>query len=386
MRHTRLLIEPITTPGLAQVAYLVGDRAAGVAAVIDPRRDVDEYLARAASLGVRITHVFETHIHADFVSGARELSLATGATVFASQLGEQEFPHVPLGDGQVVEIGSLRLRALWTPGHTPEHVAYLLLDPDGDEPVALFSGDALFSGEVGRPDLLGQDVTEELVGQLFGTVHERLASLPDDVVVYPGHGAGSACGRSIGDRPTTTIGLERRFNYAFQARDRDAFRQAVLADLPPAPTYYPVMKRVNRAGAPLLGSLDPGQALPARTFADRMEQGALVIDTRPAEAFAAAHVPGAVWIGRGPSLVVWAGWLAPYDRDLLLVVEDEAAFSEVRTDLRRIGLDRVVGYLSGGMAAWEASGRPTRALSRLPAAALRERLSRGDLRLLDVRS
>lgn len=379
-------IERIYTPGLAQIAYLVADERTGVAAVIDPRRDIQEYLDLAHAAGLRITHVLETHVHADFVSGARELAAATGAVIFASRLGQSEFAHQPLDDGDVIELGSLRLTALWTPGHTPEHLSYLLTDPAvRAAPQALFSGDLLFVGEVGRPDLLGNAYTSALVNQLYDTLFERLRPLADDLVVYPGHGAGSACGKQIGDQPSTTIGQERRFNYAFQARDREEFRRVLFEGMPLAPSYYPVMKRVNKVGPRLLSELPAGQPLLPAEVARRLEQGALVIDARAPEAFGTGHIPGAVSIGLGPDFIVWTGWLAPYEQEIVLVLEHDHDYAEARTDLRRIGLDRVAGYLGGGMAAWQADGRPMRTLPHLSVEELRARLTTGDFAVLDVR-
>jgi len=377
----------IFTPGLAQVAYLVADEAAHVAAIIDPRRDVDVYLEWARAHGVRIAAILETHVHADFVSGAPELAAATGAPIYASRLGDQEFPHEPLDDGAEVAVGRLRLRALWTPGHTPEHLAFLLLDPEaGDAPRALFSGDALFVGEVGRPDLLGQEQTQQLAGQLFHTVTERLSRLPERLVVYPGHTAGSACGKKIGDAPSTTIGQEKLVNYAFQTRRKDQFIAMVLAGMPLPPTYYPVLKRVNKVGAPLLATLPDGEALTPEAVAARQAAGALVVDARTPDAFGAGHLPGAVFAGLGQNFVAWMGWLAPYDRDLILVLDRDADFAEARTELRRIGLDRVAGHLAGGMDTWRAAGREAVALPQVTARELNARLSRGErLAVLDVR-
>lgn len=355
-------IERVFTPGLAQVAYLVADETAGVVAVIDPRRDVDAYTAWTAARGYRIGAILETHVHADFVSGARELAAATGAPIYVSRLGEQDFPHEPLDDRAEVGVGRLRLRALWTPGHTPEHLSYLLIDPArGPAPVALFSGDALFVGEVGRPDLLGEEQTRTLAGQLYHTVVDRLSRLDDALVVYPGHTAGSACGKKIGDAPHTTIGQERCFNYAFQARSKDAFVRMVLDGMPRPPTYYPVLKRVNKAGAPLLRELPAGDSLAADEVASRQAAGAMVVDARSPARFGEGHVPNAVFAGLGPNFSAWMGWLAPYDRDLILVLDDDR-FEEARTELRRIGLDRVAGFLAGGMAAWRASGRESATL------------------------
>lgn len=382
-------LDRIFTPGLAQVAYLVADEAAGVAAIIDPRRDIDAYLDWATARDVRITAILETHVHADFVSGSRELAAATGAPIYASRLGQEEFTHTPLDDGDEVAVGAVRLRAYFTPGHTPEHMSYLLFDPaGGDRPLALFSGDALFVGDVGRPDLLGKGATRGLAEQLYRTVVDRLKTLPDDVVVYPGHTAGSACGKKIGDAPSTTIGQEKLVSYAFHARSEEDFIERVLVDMPAPPTYYPVLKRVNKAGAALLAALPAGTPLTPDMVAAQQAAGALIIDARTPEAFSAGHIPGAVFTGLGPNFVAWLGWLAPYDRDLILVLDHDADFVGARTELRRIGLDRVAGFLAGGMDTWRADGRAIVTLPQLSVQELGARLA-GDsqgLTVLDVRS
>lgn len=383
-----MIVDRVYTPGLAQVAYLVADEAAKEAAVIDPRRDVAPYLDWASAHGVRIVAVLETHVHADFVSGALELAAATGATIFASRRGEQEFPHQPLDDGSEVAVGRLRLRAFWTPGHTPEHIGFLLFDPEvSDEPLAFFTGDVLFPGEIGRPDLLGPAQTKALVEQLYDTVEHRLKPLPDEVVVYPGHTAGSPCGKKIGDASQSTMGEEKRHNYAFQARDRDAFTRVVMEGMPRPPAYYPVMKRVNKVGPAPVSEAPEGVAFTPDDVAARQAHGALIIDTRPSDAFGAGHVPGSVAVGLGASFAIWAGWLTPYDREVVLVLEDDARFAEARTELQRIGVDRVAGYLAGGVAAWRASGRETATLPRVSVDDLARSLAdaASDTIVLDVR-
>jgi hydroxyacylglutathione hydrolase len=381
-----MIIDRIFTPGLTQVAYLIADDAAGEVAVIDPRRDVDAYVEWADERGYRIVAILETHIHADFVSGSQELAARTGAPLYASAVGKQDFAHTPIADGQSVPVGSLSLHAFWTPGHTPEHVAYLLFDPaQSADPVALFSGDALFVGDVGRPDLLGEDQVRTLAAKLFYTVLGRLCRLPSNVIVYPGHTAGSACGKKIGEAPYTTIGAERIGNYAFQARSRDSFLQMVLNGMPPAPTYYPVLKKVNKHGATPLAELPAPAALDPDQVATAADAGAVIIDARPFEAFGKGHIPGAVAAGLGPNFVAWMGWLAPYDRDIVLILPSDDQFDEAVTDLRRIELDRITGYLGGGMAAWRGSGRDARTLPQMTAPELAEQLDDHRI-ILDVRS
>lgn len=387
--NTTMLMERFFTPGLAQVAYLIADPSTREAALIDPRRDVQEYVEWLAGHEMTLTAILETHVHADFVSGARELAAATGAPIYASRLGNEEFPHRPLDDGDEVPVGALRLRAYFTPGHTPEHLSYLLFDASqGSEPVALFSGDSLFVGDVGRPDLLGASATRELAEHLFETVEKRLKPLDDALVVYPGHTAGSSCGKKIGDAPHTTIGQERLSNYAFQTTDRDRFIASVLEGMPAPPTYYPVLKRVNKVGAPLLAELAPGSALSAEAVAAARDSGAAIVDVRGREEFGEGHIDGALFAELGPDFVTWMGWIAPYDREVVLVLEQDDEFEAARTELRRIGIDRVAGYLAGGMKAWLAANLPVVTLPQTSVDELAARRERdaAPFTVLDVRT
>lgn len=380
------IIDRIFTPGLAQVAYLVADERAGVAVVIDPRRDVDVYLEWADRHGVKLIGTLETHVHADFVSGARELLERAGVPVYASRIGETEFPHQPLDDEDEIAVGSLRLRAFWTPGHTPEHMSYLLFEPGRDEPIALFSGDALFVGEVGRPDLLGEQRTTTLVEHLYDTVFDRLTALPDDVVVYPGHTAGSSCGRSIGDAPSTTIGQERTFSYAFKPRIRKEFAAAIMENMPRPPAYYPTMKVVNKVGPTLLQTLSSGKRLDPAALRSALQTGALLIDTRDVSAFNRGHIPGSFFAGLGVDFVNWIGWLAPYDRDLVLIADDDAAFETAKLELHRIGLDRIFGIYADGMDAWAATGGQLQTNRAATPREIAGDVVTGAVSLLDVRS
>ncbi len=377
-----MIIDRIFTPGLAQVAYLVADEAAGEVAVIDPRHDVDAYISWAEQRHLRITAILETHVHADFVSGARELEIRTGAPIYASRLGDQEFPHRSLDDGDQVKVGRLGLQAYFTPGHTPEHMAYLLYEGDGAAPVALFSGDALFVGDVGRPDLLGKDATERLSHQLFETVTQRLATLSDELIVYPGHTAGSTCGKKIGEASHTSIGQEKMGNYAFQEKERDAFVKSVMNELPTPPPFYPVLKQVNKQGAVLIDEFIDPRAFGPNEVKELTGEGALVVDTRDKVDFGQGHILRSLFAGFGPNFHTWMGWVAPYDRDIVLVTDDDGSVDEVVAALRQIGIDRVVGYLDGGMEAWTGE---TGTLEQMTIGELRQQLDKG-LALLDVSS
>jgi hydroxyacylglutathione hydrolase len=381
-----MLIERFFTPELAQVAYAVGDKSVGDVAIIDPRRDVGEYIDWARRSSLRIVATLETHVHADFVSGAVELAAATGAPIYASRLGEQDFDHTPVDDGFSLDIGSVRLTAIHTPGHTPEHIAWRADDTtDANIEPVLFSGDALFVGDVGRPDLLGSDRTDELVDRLYETVTTVFKRLPGDMVVYPGHTAGSSCGKKIGDDPNTTIGREKAMNYAFRPESREAFADAVMGGMPQPPAYYLVLKKVNKVGAEPLVELPSVPTLSLEAVEDALASGTMVIDVRSTEAFAEGHIPGTVFVGADSSFSTWMGWLAPYDRDLVLIADDAAQAREAQTMLRRIGLDRIAGY-HVGVNAWRVSGRPLETLESVAAGGVIDELKRGTkMTILDVR-
>jgi hydroxyacylglutathione hydrolase len=363
-----LRFEQILAEGIAQTSYLVGDDAEGTAAVVDPRPDAEIYLDLARHFGLTITHVLETHIHADFMSGARELvdRLGGSAELCVSEEGgaEYDFPHRRLRPGERLPFGAVELEVVATPGHTPEHVSFLLRERDREQPWGILSGDSFFVDSVGRPDLLGDEQTEELTRALFRTLHEVYRPLPDGTIVYPCHGAGSECGPAIGDRTSTTIGFERQHNTYFAIDDYEEFRQAMQADAPPVPTHYPRLKKVNAAGPAVLGNLPRVPALGPGAFAAAARGGRLV-DTRDMLAFGGGHIAGAINIGGRPDLSVWAGWLLDPDQPLFLVLDDDTSLARIVTLLWRVGFTRFGGYLAGGMAAWQEAGQPLRHLSQL---------------------
>ncbi|TPE49710.1 rhodanese-like domain-containing protein [Amaricoccus solimangrovi] len=380
-----LRFEQILADGVAQCSYLVGDDSAGTAAVIDPRPDVDIYLEIARRYGLAITHVFETHIHADFMSGARELAarLDGGAKLCVSAEGgaSYDFEHHPLRDGDAFTFGGVRMVTRHTPGHTPEHVSFLLYEGEKEEPWGVLTGDSFFVDSVGRPDLLGEEETEELTEALFRTTRDFYMKLPDPVIIYPGHGAGSACGPNIGDRMSSTIGYERAHNSYAAITEFDAFRRAMHEDAPPVPTHYPRLKKVNAAGPEVLGNLPRVPALPPAAFADSLGGDAQLLDVRDMLSFGGGHIPGALNIGARPELSVWAGWLLDPDRPIHLVLEDDRQLPEVLRLLWRTGFTRFGGYLAGGMGAWRESGRDLRHIPQLSVHELRE----SGVATLDVR-
>ncbi len=387
---------------LAQASYLIGCAAAGEAAVIDPSRNIEQYLEAAEREGVRITHLTETHIHADFVSGLRELAARTGATMYLSDEGDEnwkyqfahERPTVLLKDGDHFEVGNIRFDVIATPGHTPEHITFLVTDgAAADRPIGALTGDFVFVGDIGRPDLLEKaagvsGTMEPGARRLFKSL-QKFKAQPDWLQIWPGHGAGSACGKGLSAIPHSTVGYERLFNWAFQIEDEDEFVREVLSGQPEPPKYFAEMKRINKVGPRILN----GFARPERLAADRLpallEEGALVIDTRTADAFAAGHVPGTINIPLNRSFNTWAGWLVSYDRDFYLIVDGTDATAQVDEavrDLAMIGLDRVGGtFGADALDAWTVAGRVLESTPQMTVAELAARLDQGDVAVLDVR-
>lgn len=384
-----IVFECIHTGGIAQLSYLVGDDAEGVAAVIDPRADVDGYLELARAKRVSITHIFETHIHADLISGARELSArAESAKVFVSHEGGARygFDHEPMHDGDTFTLGSALITVRHTPGHTPEHVAYLLAEKDHPEaPWGVLTGDSLFVSSAGRPDLLGSAEAKKLAKQLFHTLQDFYLELDDGVMVHPGHGAGSPCGADIGDRLSSTIGYERRFNAFLQFDQKKRFTDFVLSATPPTPTYYPRMKKINPKGPKVLGNLPAVRGLPPEMFKQAIrKKNTVLIDTRTMLAFGGGHIRGALNIGGNPMLSIWAGWLLDPKKPLLLVLESDDQLNEIVRYFVRTGFTRFAGYLVGGMMAWNNAGLPLDSLGQMTVHEVKRAGKR--MQLLDVRS
>ena len=387
---------------LAQASYLVGCQRTGEALVVDPNRDVARYVEAARAEGLRVTHVAETHIHADFVSGARELARHAGAELLLSDEGGDGWRYAYaaddgarlLKDGDRFMVGNIRVEVLHTPGHTPEHVSFLVTDtPAGAGPWGILTGDFVFVGDVGRPDLLeraaGHAGTMEAGARTLFRSLARFRALPDHVQVWPGHGAGSACGKALGAIPSSTVGYEKLANWGVAATDEAAFVSQVLAGQPEPPRYFATMKRINRDGPRLLDAFPRPPRLRAGDLADALRDG-VVVDTRPAAAFAAGHVPGTLNIPLGGSFTTWAGWLLPYDHDVYLLVDDadgDAAADAVRA-LALIGLDRVAGVFGrDAVPAWgTGAGRALERLPRTTAAELAPLLARGAARVVDVRA
>jgi hydroxyacylglutathione hydrolase len=351
---------------LAQASYFIGCQKAGVAAVIDPKRDVDTYLEIAKQNNMKITHVLETHIHADFLSGSRELRAITGADLYLSDEGgegwEYEFDHVGLKDGQTFMMGNLKFEVVHTPGHTPESISFLLTDtPASAEPVMFFTGDFVFVGDIGRPDLL------EKAAGMTGTMDagalemyksiKKFSDLPDYIQVWPGHGAGSACGKALGAVPSTTVGYEKVRNWAFRfANDEKGFVNFLLEDQPEPPKYFAMMKKLNKVDRPLLTSVPKLKQLSNTEMTDAMSKGVKLIDARGKNEFAQGYIPGSINIQGNNSFATWAGWYLNYDEQFILLA-DESQLDDLTRKLMRIGLDNIMGYVASTDAYVQAGGK-----------------------------
>ena len=384
-----LIFERIQTDGIAELSYLVGDDSEGVAAVFDPRPDVDCYFQLAREKQVSITHIFETHIHADLVSGARELcARVESAKIFVSHEGRARygFDHEKINDGDTFKLGSVLITVRHTPGHTPEHVAYLLAEKDhSDAPWGVLTGDSLFVSSAGRPDLLGSGQEKKLAEQQFHTLRDFYLKLADGVIIYPAHGHGSPCGADIGDRLSSTIGYERRFNAFLQFQDVKSFTDYALSTAPPAPTYYPRMKKLNAKGPEILGNLPRAPGLPPKTFAKAVsEKASVLIDTRMMLAFGGGHIAGALNISGSPMLSIWAGWLLDAEKPILLVLNEDSELDEMVRLFIRTGYTKFSGYLVGGMKAWDNAGFQLEEVGQMTVHEIRAAGSR--LQVVDVRA
>lgn len=359
-----MFFQHVYEKSLAQASYFIGCQKAGVAAVIDAKRDVDTYLEIAKANNMKITHIFETHIHADFLAGSRELAKLTGAELYLSDEGgegwEYEFPHHGLKDKDKVQLGNLTFEVLHTPGHTPESISFLLTDnPASSEPVMLFTGDFVFVGDVGRPDLLEKaagitGTADEGAIQMYKSIN-KFSDLADFIQVWPGHGAGSACGKALGSVPSTTVGYEKARNWAFQYADNEkGFIKYLLEDQPEPPKYFAMMKHLNKVDRPLLTEVPKLKQLTLAELKDAIAKGMKVIDARNKADFAAGYIPGSINIQGNNSFATWAGWLINYDEQFILLA-DEAQLDDLTRKLMRIGLDNIYGYI-GSTAAWTAGG------------------------------
>ncbi len=369
---------------LSHASYMIG--SGGDALVIDPQRDVEIYLRAAEAQGLTIRHIFETHLHADFVSGHHELAARTGATIYIGDKANAGFPHVGLTDDFSLSMGSVVIRALETPGHTPESMSLIVTDRErGESPWAVFTGDTLFIGDVGRPDLSPTHTPQQLAGLLYESLHGKLMRLDNSVLVYPAHGAGSLCGRNMRAERSSTIGTERLTNYALQIPSKEDFVAAMTHNLPARPAYFSEDAELNRAGAPALTQLPELTPISAAELKALLDQDHFALDVRSNADFAAAHIPKSVNIALSGQFASWAGALLGLSQNPILIADTPEQYAEARVRLARVGLEKCRGSLKGGVAAWKAAGYPLSSLVEVSVKELHEKLRGEDLQVLDVR-
>ena len=368
---------------LAHASYMIGSE--GEAAVVDPQRDVDIYLKAAGEQGLQIRHIFETHLHADFVSGHKELAARTGSKIYIGARANAGFPHVALTDGFEVLVGAVRFRALETPGHTPESVCLVITNGEKSvQPCSVLTGDTLFIGDVGRPDLSRTHTPRELAGLLYDSLHQKLLALPDAVAVYPAHGAGSLCGRAMRAERSSTIGSERLTNYALQIANREEFIAQLTTNLPARPDYFLEDAEINRSGAGALTELPPMPGLSPAEVQRLLQPNANVLDVRSGDEFAAGHVPGSVGIALSGQFASWAGGVLGIHSKPVLIGDTGAQIDEARLRLARVGIEDLRGYLAGGLAAWQKAGLPLAKTAQISPQELNQKLRDGTVRAADV--
>ncbi|WP_319467145.1 rhodanese-like domain-containing protein [uncultured Pseudodesulfovibrio sp.] len=383
-----MYFKQITTPGLGCFSYVIGCPAAREMIVVDPKRDVQDYLDISRQEGMKITHVIDTHVHADHVTGAHELKSHTGCDIMMYETSPVTFNFTPLKEGQKLTAGNAGLEVLHTPGHTPDSLSLLVTDfSRGQEPWMVLTGDVLFVGDIGRPDLVGNAKLDEQITNLYNSLYVKLASYPDHLEVFPAHGAGSLCGRGMSSKPNSTLGFERRHNPMLGFDSFEAFHLAMSQQFPTRPKSFTHIISTNASGARLLERCPMDLAMEPDRFEERMLDSAVVIDVRNAAAYAGFHIPGSINIGFEPSLANWVGMVVDPKSDLLLVVDSQADYERMRTELHRIGYDNIHGYLMGGIESWVYSGRPVDKLSIDSAQEVEQCLEDGKkLSIVDIRT
>lgn len=373
-----MFFEQITTPGLGCFSYLIGCPLAGVMAVVDPKRDIEIYLEQAHKNGMKIKHIFETHVHADHVSGSRELSRATGADIHIHESASLGYPAIAVRHKDVFTLGAAHIRVLHTPGHTPNSISLVVTDTArSPEPQMILTGDLLFVGDTGRPDLPGEEIMQEQIRNLFDSLNSVLGGFADGLEVYPAHGQGSLCGSGMSAKPHSTLGYERIANPRLQLKDFEAFSESILGHLPMRPQSFSHIIATNFEGPPLLPLCEPEQpALSVAAVITLRNAGAVILDLRDSLSFAAAHIPGSLHVDATKAVAPnWIGTVVPPNSRLVLILSQDTDFGIRRTEMRRIGYDSVEGWLDGGMDAWIGKGLPVQNLSVLSVETFKERLA-----------
>jgi hydroxyacylglutathione hydrolase len=395
-----MILKRFYEPQLAQASFLIGCARTGEAIVVDANRNTDQYIEAARAENLKITAATETHIHADYVSGSRELAQRTGALLYLSDEGGPDWQYSFAGEpnvrrlkaDDVIQVGNVRLQAVHTPGHTPEHMTFIITDgAASEEPVGALSGDFIFVGDVGRPDLLERAAhikgTMEVGARTLFRSLGRFRAFPDRLMLWPGHGSGSACGKNLGGLPATSLGYEKLTNWGLRASSEDEFVRSVLAGQPDPPPYFAEMKRINKTGPPILGGFRRPEQTPADRLDGSLTDGSTVVDIRPAEEAAQGFIPGSLNIPLNRSFTNWAGWFVPYGPPIFLVADLEDAAVEAVRDLALIGLDDVRGWFGPkALGEWRKEGRPLATIDPISPEALNRALSRSEMHVVDVRS
>jgi glyoxylase-like metal-dependent hydrolase (beta-lactamase superfamily II)/rhodanese-related sulfurtransferase len=377
----------IAVPGLGCLSYVIGCPKAKAMAVVDPKRDIQDYLNIAREEGMQITHVFNTHVHADHVSGDQELRYATGADIYIHESAPVQYRHKDIQEGDVFEIGAAKIEVLHTPGHTPNAVSLLVTDrARSEEPQMILTGDLLFVGDIGRPDLPGDEILDEQVQNLYNSLYVKFKHYPDHLEVFPAHGEGSLCGRGMSAKKSSTLGYERRANPMLRFPDFESFKAEVMSVFPVRPKSFSHIIQTNLKGADTLDVCPMDKRLTPKQFERMMADGATVIDVRDAAAFSGFHIPGSINIGFEKQLANWVGMVVDPTAEIILVVADQEDYDRMVTELHRIGYDLIFGYLSGGIMAWLMSGRAVEQLEQTAPQQLSARLSENGLRVIDVRT
>ena len=380
----------IAVPGLGCLSYVIGCPRNKTMAVVDPKRDVQDYLDIAREEGMKITHVFNTHVHADHISGDQELRLATGADIYIHESAPVQYEHKPVKDGDLFELGAAKMQVLHTPGHTPNSISLLVTDKvRSEEPQMLLTGDLLFVGDIGRPDLPGAEILDEQVENLYRSLYVKIADYPDHLEVFPAHGEGSLCGRGMSAKRSSTLGYERRANPMLGFASFEDFKAEVMSVFPVRPKSFTHIINTNMQGAPALDACPMDKSLTPRQFEQMMAEGAVIIDARDSAAFGGFHIPGSINIGFEKQLANWVGMVVEPNSEIILVVDDQEDYQRMVTELHRIGYDLIFGYLSGGIMAWLMSGREIEQLEQTSPQQLSGSLQKGGnggLRVIDVRT
>jgi glyoxylase-like metal-dependent hydrolase (beta-lactamase superfamily II)/rhodanese-related sulfurtransferase len=369
---------------LAHASYLLASD--GEAVVVDPQRDVDLYVKAATEHGLAIRHIFETHLHADFVSGHKELAARTGAKIYMGAQAGAKFEHLPVTDGFELKFGKASIRVLETPGHTPESICLVVTDKEKSIlPWAVLTGDTLFIGDVGRPDLSPRHTPAQLAGLLYDSLHTKVLTLPDNVMVYPAHGAGSLCGKNMRAEKSSTIGTERLTNYALQIKSREEFIAQLTSNLPARPEYFLKDAEINRTGAGALSELPALRAITPPELERMLRDGELALDVRSGDEFAAGHVPGSINIALSGQFASWAGTVLGLTAHPVLIADTDQQLDEARVRLARVGMELLDGHLAGGVAAWKQAGLPVAQTRQITAEELHSQLQARGVQVLDVR-